>query len=108
MLWAAHGPIISRDAATARRSVLANRRRTVGPAPDALDATHRVAANGFKVRVNIRTPGPRRPSHAYRTPSPRVTYPVDGICYTALSRGGQIRRFCTDLKTGARKNTKPV
>ena len=40
--------------------------------------------------------------------SSALTYPVDGICYTALSRGGQIRRFCTDLKTGARKNTKPV
>ena len=50
---------------------LATRRRTVGPAPDAIGATHRVAANGFKVRVKIRTPGPRRPSHAYRTPSPR-------------------------------------
>ena len=74
MLWAAHGPIISRDAAdaaAARHHVLATRRRTVGPAPDAIGATHRVAANGFKVRVKIRTPGPRRPSHAYRTPSPR-------------------------------------
>ena len=67
MLWAAHGPIISRDAAdaaAARHHVLATRRRTVGPAPDAIGATHRVAANGFKVRANIRTPGPRRPSHA--------------------------------------------
>ena len=71
MLWAAHGPITSRDAAVAGRRVLATRRLTVRPAPDAIGATHRVAANGFKVRVKIRTPGPRRPSHAYRTPSPQ-------------------------------------
>ena len=64
MLWAAHGPIISRDAAAARRHDLATRRRTVGPAPDAIDATHRAAARRFKVRVNIRTPGPPGP----RTP----------------------------------------
>ena len=69
MLWAAHGPIISRDAAAARRHVLATRRRTVAPAPDAIDATRRVAANGLKVRANIRTPGPRWPSHAV---APRV------------------------------------
>ena len=28
--------------------------------------------------------------------------------YTALTFGGQIRHFCTDLKTGARGRTKPV
>ena len=63
MLWAAHGPITSRGTAT-RRHVLSTRRRTVGPTSNAIDATHRVAANGFKVRVNIRTPGPPGP----RTP----------------------------------------
>ena len=67
-VWVAHGPITSRDAAAAGRRVLATRRLTVRPAPDAIGATHRVAANRFKVRANIRTPGPRRPSHANRTP----------------------------------------
>jgi hypothetical protein len=33
---------------------------------------------------------------------PPLTYPVDGICYTALTPGGQIRYFRTDLKTDTR------
>ena len=71
VLWAAPWPIISRDAAAVRRHVLATRRRTVGPAPDAIGATHRVAATGFKVRANIRTPGPR--GHARGHAGPRTT-----------------------------------